>query len=178
MSSLIRTAAILLICIVAMQYLHELGHALVSKALGYEVLLTVNKVHSTGLNDQAPLWHSQLIAMGGPLVTIALSLLAFCARKRLPELAIIVVFNAMMMRMIAAAVSFSHPNDEAWVSTSLGLGMWALPLLVCTLLLGLFLFVLREQRPPWTWYLGAWIGVSIGYSLVVFGEGSLPQISF
>ena len=174
----IKTTAALVLCIIVMQYLHELGHALMSKWLGYDVAMTVNKVHSSGGEGAAPLVHSILIALAGPLVTIALSVLAYLNRHRLGALALIITFNAMIMRMIAAAVSVSHPNDEAWVSQTLGIGMWTLPLLVCALLSGIFIAVLREQKPGWPWYLAMWAGVSIGYSTVVLGERYFPSFAF
>ena len=175
---LIRTVGILLLCIFVMQYLHELGHALVSKALGYDVSMSINKVASSGQSGQVPLWHSQLIALGGPAATICISVFAFLNRRRLGDWALIIVFNAMIMRMIAAAVSFSHPNDEAWLSSSLSLGTWTLPLLVCVFLAGLFGIALREARPRWQWFIAMWVGVSIGYSAVVLAEKSFPQFSF
>ncbi len=175
---LIKTAAVLLLCIIVMQYLHELGHALVSKALGYDVSMSINKVASSGQSGPVPLWHSQLIALGGPAATICIAVLAFLGRRRLGDWALIIVFNAMIMRMIAAAVSFSHPNDEAWVSSSLNLGTWTLPLLVCAFLAGLFGIVLKEVRPRWQWFIAMWAGVSIGYSAVVLAEKSFPQFAF
>ena len=174
----IKTAAVLMLCIIVMQYLHELGHALMSKSLGYDLVMTVNKVHSSGSTGDAPLFHSILIAVAGPLVTIVLSVLAYIYRTRLGMLAPIVIFNAMIMRMIAAAVSFSHPNDEAWVSQTLGFGMWTLPLLVCALLAAIFVAIARERTLGWQWYLAMWVGVSIGYSAVVMGEHFFPQFAF
>ncbi|WP_209348876.1 hypothetical protein [Pontixanthobacter sp. CEM42] len=174
----IKTAATLVICILIMQYLHEFGHALMSKSLGYDVLMTVNKVHSSGGSGDVPLRHSILIALAGPAVTIALSLLAYLSRAKLGMLAPIIIFNAMIMRTIATAVSLSHPNDEAWVSATLGIGMWTLPALVCGLLAGIFIAVLREEKPDWPWYLAMWAGVSIGYSAVVLGERYFPSFAF
>jgi len=161
-----------------MQYLHELGHALTSKAFGYDVVMTINKVRSSGGVGDAPLWHSLLIAAAGPLVTIILSVLAYLNRARLGMLAPIIIFNAMIMRIIAAGVSISHPNDEAWVSDTLGIGMWTLPVLVCALLAGIFVAVARERQLGWRWYLAMWAGVSIGYSAVVMGEQYFPHFAF
>ena len=173
----IKTAAILVLCIIIMQYLHELGHALMSKALGYDLVMTVNKVHSAG-KGVVPLWHSLLISAAGPVATIILSLLAYLGRARLGMLAPIIIFNAMMMRIIAAAVSRSHPNDEAWISSTLGIGMWTLPALVCGLLAGIFWLIARERKMGWRWYLAMWAGLSLGYSAVVMGEAYFPQFAF
>jgi len=165
-------------CIFIMQYLHEAGHAIVSKALGYDVHLTVNKVTSTGSAGAAPLLHSQLIAAGGPAATMILSMLAFLCRSRLGVLAPIMIFNALVMRVIAAVISIFNPNDEAWISSSLGIGLWTLPALVCVFLGAIFLMIAREHRLTKGWYLSMWVGVSIGYTAVVMGEQSLPQFSF
>ena len=176
--SYVKTTATLIVCIITTQYLHELGHALTAKALGYDVVMTVNKVHSSAGSGTIPPSHAILIALVGPLVTIALSIIAYLNRHRFPALALIIVFNAMAMRMIAAIVSVAHPNDEAWASAALGIGMWTLPAAVCALLAGLFVTVLWEQRPRWPWYLAMWLGMSVGYSAVVLGERYFPSFAF
>ncbi len=174
----IKTVACLVLGIIVMQYLHELGHALMAKALGYDVEMTVNKVVSTGGLGAKSLWHSQLIAFGGPAVTVCLAVLAVLGRRRIGEWALIITFNALAMRAIAAAVSVSNPNDEAWLGSSLSWGMWTLPFFVCALLFGLFILVWRENKPDWHWYIAMWIGVSIGYSAIVLGERSFPIFNF
>nr|WP_298931495.1 hypothetical protein [uncultured Erythrobacter sp.] len=165
-------------CIFVMHYLHEFGHAFAAKSLGYDVELTINKVISAASRETAPLLHLILIAAGGPLVTMILSVLAYLARSRLGMLAPIIIFNALAMRVIAAIISISNPNDEAWISSALGLGTWTVPALVCVFLSAIFVLIARENRLRIGWYLAMWIGISIGYTSVVMGENAFPQFAF
>lgn len=174
----IKTAALWLPCIVIMQYLHELGHALMAKAFGYHVLMTINRVSELTGAGYSPAYQANWVAAAGPLVTILLACLAYIFRKRLGMLAPIIIGNALVMRAVAAAVSFSSPNDEARLSLNLGLPIWSLPAVVCAALLGIFILIARQGRLRPAWYLAGWAGASLGYSAIVFGEAYFPQIIF
>ncbi|MDN3646663.1 hypothetical protein QWY75_10675 [Pontixanthobacter aestiaquae] len=171
----IKTAATLILCIIAMQYLHELGHALTAKAFGYNVVMTINRVSEVHGVGYSPIYEANLVAAAGPAVTILIAVLAYWARARLGALAPIVIGNAMVMRLIASVVSFSSPNDEARLSANLGMPIWVLPVLVCTVLIAIFVAIARERKMGWQWYLAMWAGVSIGYSAVIMGESYFPS---
>lgn len=170
------TATALAACIFVTHWLHELGHALVAKGLGYEVLLSSNKVVPVA-GDYASRLHQDLVSIAGPLVTIAIALAAFVWRSRIGFLAPIILWNTFTMRLLAAVASIGNPNDEARVSASLGLGTWTIPIVVCGFLLLLFGLVARERKLGLLWYLAAWFGMSAGYALVIMGEGWLPQFT-
>ncbi|XUU61592.1 hypothetical protein ACRAQ6_04800 [Erythrobacter sp. HA6-11] len=164
----------LFVCIFITQWLHELGHALAAVGFGYEVELSSNRVAPTE-GPYATDVHRNLISMAGPAVTVLIAIAAYIWRARLGWLAPIVLWNTLTMRVLATLASINSPNDEARVSLSLGLGAWTLPLIVCAFLLALFVIVARERGLGKMWYLAAWIGMSLGYGVVVFGEKWLPS---
>ena len=86
------------------------------------------------------------------------------------------VFAALMMRILATAVSIGNPNDEARISNVLGLGMWTLPALVVAILLWMMVLAARRSETGPKWFVVSWIGASIGFTGVVFGERFLPAI--
>lgn len=168
------TAAALVVCIFITHWFHELGHAVAAKNLGYDVLLSSNQVVPLG-GGYASEYHHNIVSLAGPLVTVVIAVSAFLFRARLGFIAPIILWNTMTMRVLAALASIGHPNDEARASLSLGLGTWTIPLIVCGFLLLLFGLVARERKLGLVWYLGAWLGMSAGYSLVILGEDILPQ---
>lgn len=174
----VKTIITLILCIVVMQYLHELGHAMMAKAFGYDVLMTINRVSEKSGAGYSPVYQANLVAAAGPFATILLAVLAYIFRQRLGSLGPIIIGNALIMRLIASAASFSSPNDEARLSLNLGLPIWSIPALVCAFLLAIFVLIARERKLRWSWYLAAWVGVLIGYSAVVLGEAYFPQVIF
>ena len=174
----IKIAAVLAGTIFVMNALHELGHALMAKALGYDVVMTINGVSEASGDGFLTLLHTNLVSAAGPVVTILLALAAYLWRERLGFLAPIVIWAAMTMRLLAAIFSLSLPNDEARISASLGLGMWTLPVAVVAGLVLLFILIARETKLGWRWYLAAWAGMSVGYSAVILGEDYLPAFAF
>ena len=170
-------AAALTASIFVTHWLHELGHALAAKALGYHVIMSSNSVRT--VDEVLPTgFDAHVIGLAGPLVTILIAVFAYLYRERLGWLAPIILFNTLSMRVLAAFISLSNPNDEAHVSAELGLGTWTLPAIVCLGLLALFVSVARQRQLHWSWYLWAWLGMSVGYSTVVMGEALLPSFRF
>ncbi|MBB3034120.1 zinc metalloprotease [Alteriqipengyuania lutimaris] len=165
------TAAIVLVC----NALHEIGHLVAAKALGYEAAIRINSVSLVG---GAQDWRdAALVDAAGPLVTVLLAIIGVALSKRGGTLGPTIVFAALMMRILATAVSVQAPNDEARISEALGLGTWGVPAMVVGLLAILMLLSARRSAIGWRWLLGAWIGASLGFVVVVFGEPHLPALT-
>ncbi|GAB5348508.1 hypothetical protein [Alteriqipengyuania sp. 357] len=165
------TAAIVLVCNV----LHEIGHLMAAKLLGYEAAIRINSVSLVG---GAQGWRdAALVDAAGPLVTGVLAIIGVALVKRGGTLGPTIVFAALMMRILATAVSVQAPNDEARIGVLLGIGTWALPALVVGVLAVLMAISARRSRVGWRWLLASWIGASIGFVIVVFGEPMLPAIT-
>ncbi|NJC06955.1 hypothetical protein GGQ97_002748 [Sphingomonas kaistensis] len=163
--------------VMVMNLLHEAGHALAGKAMGYDVIVRTN--HATVASGRFDSVADGLtMAAAGPLVTIAIALVACLTARRGSILAAGIVLAALASRLIAAAASLNYPNDEARISIALGLGKWTLFGAVISLLALLTAFALRGKRLGWRCYLGAYIGASVGTALVVLGEPWLPVLRF
>lgn len=169
-----------IVAVIAMNMLHEGGHALVAKLLGYDINMSMNRVWLQS-GSYAPLWHRHAVDLAGPAVTIFLAWVgAGWATKRGNKRAMtgaIMVFVALMMRVLATAVSVGNPNDEVRVSEAWGLGYWTLSGIVIALLGWLMFMVHRKLRLGWKFYGPVWIGASLGFAFIVFGEPYLPKLA-
>ncbi len=176
-SAILPTAAIGFAVVVVMNLLHELGHGLAGKAMGYDVIVRTNHatIASGRFNSVAD---GLIMAAAGPMVTVTIALVACLFARRGSILAAGIVLAALVSRLIAAAASLNYPNDEARISIALGLGKWTLFGAAILLLALLTAFALRGKRLGWRWYLGAYIGASVGTALVVLGEPWLPVVRF
>jgi hypothetical protein len=74
-------------------------------------------------------------------------------------------------------MSFGNPNDEARISEWLGLGTWTLHLIIVGLLLALTLKAGTYLKLRWRDYGLAYIATSLGITLVVLGEGLIPNLN-
>jgi hypothetical protein len=166
-----------LVIVIVMNVVHEAGHALAAKMLGYDALASINHVRL--VPDLARSAADRLaIDLAGPAVTLGIAFMAwFAARRGALSIAPVILFVALAMRLIAAVASLATPNDEARASIMLGLGKWTLFAIVIAILLGLFLSSFRRAKLGGRWLLGAYVGASLGFAAVVFGEPFLPTLS-
>jgi hypothetical protein len=171
------TAAVALAVIVAMNVAHEIGHGLAGKAMGYSVIVRSNHASVEGGVFRSAT-DALIMSAAGPLVTLLIALVAWPMARRGSKLAAGVVLAALASRLIAAVASLNYPNDEARISLALGIGKWTLFAVVIVSLAALTVSVLRRQSFDWRWYLGAYIGGSAGFALLVLGEPWLPVIRF
>lgn len=176
-SAVLPTGLVAFVVVIVLNLVHEAGHGLAGKAMGYDVIVRTNHatIASGKFNSVAD---SLIMSAAGPLVTIAIALVALLFARRGSVLAAGIVLAALVSRLIAAVVSLNYPNDEARISLALGLGKWTLFAGVILLLGLLTASALRGKRLGWRWYLGAYIGASLGTALVVLGEPWFPVLRF
>ena len=166
-----------ILIVVAMVLVHEAGHAIAAKLLGYDVLANINSVSVVGGSDSAA--HRMIIDAAGPLVTLAIAVMAWLAAERGRWAhAGTILFAALTMRVIAAAVSVFNLNDEARISVALGLGPWVVFAVHIAVLLAMFVRVYRRRRLGWRWLLVSYIAASLAFAALVFGERVLPAVGF
>ena len=171
-----KTITFIVLIVILSFIAHEAAHFIMAIALGYEAVATINHVRPVGPVEPG---HALLIAAAGPALTYGQGIIGFLmARGSASMLGLHLVMIAAFQRLMAAIVSMNNPNDEMRISLDLGLGQWTLPTIVSGSLLLLMILSARTVRPGWLYVFYAWLGLSIGFSLVVFGEPYLPAIRF
>ena len=176
-SGFVSLVATTFVIVIVMNVVHEAGHALAAKMLGYDALASINHVKLVPSVARSAA-DRLAIDLAGPAVTLGIAFMAwFAARRGALSIAPVILFVALAMRLIAAVASLATPNDEARASLALGLGKWTLFAIVIAVLLGLFVSAFRRARLGGRWLLGAYVGASLGFATVVFGEPFLPTLS-
>ena len=176
-SGMVRLIATTFILVIAMNIIHEAGHALAAKLLGYDALASINHVKLVPSVARSAA-DRLAIDLAGPAVTLGIAIMAwFAVRRGALTIAPVLLFVALSMRLIAAVASLAAPNDEARASIALGLGKWTLFAIVIAILLALFVSIYRRAGLGGRWLLGAYVGASLGFAAVVFGEPFLPTVS-
>lgn len=113
---------------------HELAHWVVGEYLGYAMGMTFNSSYPLeGRYYQN--WHYQLISAAGPIFTLSEALLIFVLMIRRKRVLLYpFIFTCFYMRLFAALISFGNPNDEARISSAIGIGKFTLPIIVSAVL--------------------------------------------
>ncbi len=132
-----RYVVVLAIAVFSSWTLHELAHWTVGEFLGYKMGMTLNASYLiSGQYSQD--WHYQLISAAGPMLTLCEAFLIFVLmiqRKRV--LLYPFIFTCFYMRLLATIISFRNPNDEARISSAIGIGKFTLPLIMTSILFAL-----------------------------------------
>ena len=176
-SGFVSLVATTFVIVIVMNVVHEAGHALAAKIFGYDALASINHVRLVPALARSAA-DRLVIDLAGPAVTLGIAIVAwFASRRGALSISPGILFVALSMRLIAAVASLAMPNDEARASIALGLGKWTLFAIVIAILLGLFVSAFRRARLGGRWLLGAYVGASLGFATVVFGEPFLPTLS-
>lgn len=121
---------------------HECAHWLVGVSLGYDMVMTPNRVWST---TDMTAGDDMLMSSAGPAITIAQGIIGFVlVRTRSSLTGFAMLYLAFFSRVLAGAVSFANPNDEARISHDLALGTWTLPAIIIAGLFALLYFASRR----------------------------------
>ncbi len=144
---------------------HEAAHWLAGSALGYDMILSPNRVRATVAMAPA---HAAVTDAAGPAITLLTALAAFAVVVgRGSRVAFAFLYSAAFMRLLAAVVSVFNPNDEARLSNYLGFGMWTLPVLVAGGLIVLTWLAATRLKLSWKDNLLCYLVASLTVSLVV-----------
>lgn len=125
---------------------HEGAHWAAGQLLGYDMVMTLNKGYPKNGMYNHPA-HYQLISAAGPAITLMQAAFIFLyMRQRAALLLYPFLFTCFYMRFLATGLRISNPNDEARISSWLGLGTFTLPLIVVAFLLFMLYRISRQYR--------------------------------
>ena len=121
---------------------HEFGHWVVGEILGNDMVYSLNYVWSKGghyLHESDNLY----VSMGGPAFTILLAVIALLVLEKYPTIYVYpVLFFQFVLRFFSLVFGGFSQQDEARISTIMGLGTYTVGLIV---LLILILIVIRAS---------------------------------
>lgn len=127
-------AAVTLLAVLASWLVHEWAHYITGTVLGSEMTMTLNSTYPSARSypDDS---YANIVSAAGPLITLLEAVVVFMLmRSGRRPLLYPFLFVCFYMRLLATVVSFLNPNDEARISTSLGIGKFTLPVLVTAFL--------------------------------------------
>lgn len=146
--------------------LHELAHWVAGEYLEYDMGMTLNKTFPLG-GQYTSERHYQLISAAGPVFTVCEAIFVFILlMQRRLLLLYPFLFTCFYMRLFAAIISFRNPNDEARISTALGIGKFTLPIIV-TAVLFILLYKVTKQYRLSTKFILLNLGLTILFSTVI-----------
>lgn len=144
---------------------HESAHWLMGAAFGADMKFGLNAVKFLSvLTAGQKAWTD----FAGPAITVVQGLVAFAlVMKTGSQNAFAFLYCAAFMRVVAGFISIVMPNDEARLSTFLGLGQWTLPILVGGALVVLLWKASRTLQLTWKDQLLCYIVMSLTTALIV-----------
>lgn len=150
--------------------LHEFAHWICGRCLGYAMVMTMNTTYPVAGN-----FHSnadgQLVNAAGPLITILEAIVFYWIAAGKKHLwAYPFLFTCFYMRLLAFALSFIHPNDEARISSWLGWGWATLPFIITFFLFLLLLSSSRRLGLSWRFNAGNLLLVMAFSSLIILAD--------
>ncbi len=125
-------------------FIHEFGHYIVYKSLGYDAFMSFNKAGIRG--SEVPSIDQQILGTAtGPIVTVLQALIAFLIlrNKGWNKYIYLFLFAPFYMRFLAGLMNFISPNDEGVISKHFGLGLFTISVVVSALL---FWWVYRVSK--------------------------------
>lgn len=116
-------------------YFHEFGHWIFGKLQGYDMEIGLNGVWPKNGNYNAVL-HGVLVGIGGPAFSILMALIFMMLIEKYKYIyAYSFVFFPLFSRFFSLSLGDFSAQDEAGISTSLGLGTYTVAIIVVSLLL-------------------------------------------
>ena len=109
---------------------HEFIHWLTYQLMGYEALMTLNKV--SPINSIPTVAHSMIASATGPIMTIIQATIIYCFLnyKKWSIYLYPLLLTAFYMRFLAGLFNLINPNDEGRISEYLGIGLFTLSIVV------------------------------------------------
>jgi hypothetical protein len=118
-----------LLAVVTSFLLHEVFHWITGQALGYNMILTLNKVYPKNLSYVHD-WHFTLISAVGPLVTLAQAVFVYFLLRKTSNLYFYpFIFAASYLELLSGIMNVSRPNDLGRISQTFGLGLFVIPII-------------------------------------------------
>jgi len=144
---------------------HEFFHWVAGIALGYDMVITPNRVYSKTSTEFVD---KQIISFAGPFITYVQAIIGYLlVVKKQSSLGYALLYMAFFMRLFAACMSVFNPNDEARISQALGMGLWTLPVIVVGALFVLMYLASRRLTLTGRDHLFCYLVASLVVTLVV-----------
>ncbi|WP_274474574.1 hypothetical protein [Mangrovimonas aestuarii] len=164
----------LLVCIGAVFFTwitHELTHWFTSESLGYDSLLTLNKVSPISGQKYTEL-HNVYVSASGPLITImqAVIVYIFLIKRNWNKLVYPFLFTPLYMRLLAGGMNFINPNDEGRISEYFGLGVFTLSILVSVILFYLVYKISNRYKLGWKFNTWTTILIMFASSILILSD--------
>jgi len=168
------TLKYLFIIIVAVLFtwvLHEFMHWLTYQSLGYDALMTLNRVSPTNTPTTT---HALIAAAAGPLITIiqAVIVYAFLKYKNWNIYLYPFLLTAFYMRFLAGLINFINPNDEGKISEYLGIGLFTLSIIVSGFLFYLVYNISKQYKLSFKFQIVTIISIMIVSSCIILLDQS------
>jgi len=147
-STKIKYLITILIAVLFTWLLHEFSHWITYTALGYDALMSLNKVFP--INETPTLIHSIIASATGPIVTIiqAIIIYGFLKYKKWNIYLYPLLLTPLYMRFLAGLFNFINPNDEGRISEYLGIGLFSLSIIVSSFLFYLVYDISKKYKLP------------------------------
>ncbi|RYZ51829.1 MAG: hypothetical protein EOP49_10870 [Sphingobacteriales bacterium] len=117
-----------LLAVIVSFLLHEFLHWLTGQALGYHMVMTLNKAYPGSLSYTQG-WHYPFISAVGPLVTLVQALTVFLLLQKTSNKYLYpFLFAAFYLELLSGVMNIRHPNDLGRIGQTLGLGLFVLPI--------------------------------------------------
>ena len=151
--------------------IHEFAHWVVSEALGYSTAMSLNGTRPVEGEYQKGS-HQIVVSAAGPVFTIlqAFAVYFWFSNKGWIKYLYPFLFTAFYMRTLAGLMNFINLNDEGRVSAFLGLGTFAIPLIVVGILFYLVDNVSRANDLDWKFHLINTLLVMIFSSALILAD--------
>ena len=161
-----RYVAVFAIAVFLTWTLHELAHWTVGEYLGYKMVITLNSGYPVSGQYSKDL-HYQIISAAGPIFTLLEALLVFILMIKGKRILLYpFIFTCFYQRLFATIISFRRPNDEARISTAIGIGKFTLPIIMTSILFALVYKVSKKYRFDTKFNLGN-LGLTILFSSLI-----------
>ena len=122
---------------------HELAHWAVGEYFGYKMVMTLNSSYPICGHFSSDV-HYQIISAAGPVFTLFEAILFYALLKHKNRVILYpFLFTCFYMRLFATIISFRNPNDEARISSAIGIGKFTLPLIMTGIL---FIFIYKTTK--------------------------------
>ncbi len=113
---------------------HELAHWVTGELLGNRMGMNLNAAYPVNGGYLQP-WHAHIVTAAGPLFTVLQGFLVYLLmRKYKNKILYLFLLSPLIMRVLAMFMNFLNPNDEGRISLALGLGLFTVPIVVCSIL--------------------------------------------
>lgn len=165
---------IIFLSVVVTLLFHEFGHYIAGVSLGYQMRMDLTNAIPIGIKEYKSSFDANVVTLGGPLFTLSQTIIvALVLLNRKIFLLYPLLIAGVIFRVLPYLSGFFNYNmilgeDEAKLSTAIGLSPIFLPILVIIILIGIVIFVNCKLKISYK-NLIITVGCIIISSMILFG---------